>query len=103
MATIKITDDCGDGTLHCPGCGGYNLHHEKVTHFNCGIRTVVDDNKATTVDTYKVEEEKHGYRGNAIRILFSCEMCTGVHPKEDDMYSLLIAQHKGTTYMQWEF
>jgi len=90
--TAKI--DKEDNTLICPTCGGNNLHHGTVEIYEAFIETTVNGTR-TSCRHVKPGEENHNYRGNSLRINFDCERCRGGK-------SLLIAQHKGSTYVEWE-
>jgi hypothetical protein len=71
---VRITDECGDGTLMCPICGGGNLHIAKV----------------------------HEVVGGGAEIAFDCENCS-MHELalSRTVGSIGIRHHKGSTYLSW--
>lgn len=72
---VRLTDECGDGTLMCPVCGGGNLHVKKV----------------------------HDIAEGGAQIVFSCELCSMDEMSlAGDVGSLCILHHKGTTHVSWE-
>lgn len=88
--------------LLCPLCGGNCLHHERVEIWNrweedaeiC-LHIVADDNLA---DRYVINESIEGNpsdRRDGMAISFWCERC-------NKHSTLLIAQHKGQTIIDWE-
>ncbi len=94
--------------LACPGCSGNNLHHEHVdvysrheddkegVHASVGIGSAWPD--CDGVGDVRVGRDLTGNpssRRGGIRIRFRCENCQNTPV-------LMIAQHKGTTYMEWE-
>jgi len=103
--SIKIS---GDG-LTCPSCNCQNLHQETVEVYQCyedsdGIRTVATLT-ATTIDTNL--KNNPSARRNGLRIFFRCEHCHFDNLEEygapPPLFELTIAQHKGSTYMQFVY
>lgn len=78
---VRLTDECGDGTLMCPVCGGGNLHVKKV-------HDIAEGGAAS---------------GGGAQIVFSCELCSMDEMSlAGDVGSLCILHHKGTTQVSWE-
>lgn len=94
---IKVKDD---GSLHCPACDYEYLHHERIEVYErdedhrTSRCTIVQGNDVT-IDGVVTSKHNPSSRRNGIRIIFSCEVCTA-EP------SLIIVQHKGCTYINWE-
>lgn len=105
-----------DGMLVCPGCGEVNLHQFDIdAHF----RRDEDSNDGLHVATHVYDvhinrDMSHAYgRRSSLRVFFYCEQCyqeccdsneckTGKYNLSCSEYSLLIYQHKGSTFMEWE-
>ena len=111
--SLLITDASGNGSLHCPLCGGYNLHHEAVAVYT-GLCPREDLSKEQEVIVHTNGTVEDGYtlrtgtrnpslRREGIRIRMSCESCSydPANP-EDAISDLVIYQHKGTTYIEWD-
>jgi hypothetical protein len=85
--------------LLCPQCGGLCLHHGRVEVFERpredapeGLHVTVHGMQlAVTTDL----TGNPSARRNGLRIVLWCEWCQA-HP------ALTLAQHKGSTYLQWE-
>jgi hypothetical protein len=100
MHPVKF--DAQDPTwLTCPHCGQHDLHHDKVTVFSrIGedgpvFATIVEG----SVGVYRkegpaVDRACPSSRRDGLAISFWCEHCP-------TLSELTIAQHKGTTMMQW--
>lgn len=102
--------------LVCPSCEYDNLHQETVEVYQCyedsnGIRTVATL-IGTTIDTNL--KNNPSARRNGLRIYFRCEHCHCEHNGFDEngeqlfveippLFELTIAQHKGSTYMQFVY
>jgi hypothetical protein len=87
-----------DNVLLCPKCGRDNLHHGRVSVYQCSEaqawvqRTIIDEtvsSNAVIGDTSNPSPRRHG-----LTIAFSCEQC-------GDIGELTIAQHKGQTLINW--
>ena len=87
--------------LHCPSCGNSNLHHADVTVWRRKEDDQRGDNVHIPADYSKapVTFQGQGYnpssRRGAVAISFVCEQC-------DVRADLVITQHKGSTYLEWE-
>ena len=87
--------------LVCPGCGGENLHHGKVTVFK--RREDEETVKVITVLDDGIEQKgmlshlsgNPSSRRDGLRIAFWCENC-------DANPELVVSQHKGNTSLYWE-
>jgi hypothetical protein len=97
---IKVSDDVGDGTLHCPSCGSINLHHFAVDVFNrdsedCekGLHTRLMQGDVNVDRSMKGNPSD---RRDGITVWFHCELCP-------DVSILNIIQHKGTTFLSMGF
>ena len=93
--------------LECPHCGGTNLHHDEVIVFerredaDAGIRVLVsgvdrqDDTDAVrpcvSVDTSMFGNPSARRQG--VHVGLWCEQC-------GERSALMIAQHKGETYLE---
>jgi hypothetical protein len=98
MTGKSVTFDSNNSDwLLCPGCGEHDLHHDQVTVFE--RETEDAPSRATEIDGTRVRVLSDG-RGNpssrrgGIAIRFWCEHCSAVP-------ELTLAQHKGTTLMEW--
>jgi hypothetical protein len=86
--------------LICPRCRGDNLHHGAVTVYD----RAEDDSQTLVMDVRsrrtrsRIEESKNtanpSSRRSGIAIEFWCENC-------DNTSELTIAQHKGTSFLEW--
>lgn len=83
-----------EAELLCPGCGGANLHQERVEVFE---RTKEDAPKGfhVTVEdgSVSIDEKLDGNpseRRRGLRVRFHCETCEATP-------TLTLAQHKGVT------
>ena len=115
--SLLITDASGNGSLHCPVCGGYNLHHETVAVYTgrCPVedlsveQEILVHTNGTVDDGYtsrtggSTGPRNPSLRRSGIRIRMSCEDCScdPANP-EDVVPDLIIYQHKGTTYIEWD-
>jgi hypothetical protein len=93
--------------LHCPRCGGNNLHQLEVTVFHREedaesiVRIKV---KGASTSTEVVPDSGSGNpssRRDGLAIEFSCEHCSEDDPS--DIIELTVAQHKGSTELGWRF
>ncbi len=98
---LRIEDDVMGlgGTLFCPSCGGNYLHHNHIdTYFRhkedsaVGL-AVTSESQFTTVENGQIGNPSP--RRDGIRIKFWCENC-------DATPSMVIVQHKGSTYVGFE-
>jgi hypothetical protein len=90
----------GSGSLlECPSCHGNHLHHGKVEIFDrledqdIGLHVVVADGTAA------IDKDLWGNpssRRHGLRIHFACEHCSATP-------MLTIAQHKGNTWVDFNF
>ena len=85
--------------LACPECNEYNLHHHNINVYSrdedektC-VHTTVKHKTTTIKESNNVDNPSS--RRDGIRIGFYCEHCNG-------NFQLVIQQHKGITFMQWE-
>jgi hypothetical protein len=101
-APVRLAIRYGYSVLQCPrGCSyGGNLHHSKIEVFE-RIENAEFVNKTTMQDKltavgYEPNEnsDNPSSRRHALRIHFYCEGC-------GDGLTLNIAQHKGSTLMDW--
>lgn len=107
-AIPKLGDD---GELICPSCGENNLHHMYTTVYDRNE----DDDMVMRTDVFpgsltrkEVRSEKSGNpsrRRDAVVIVYSCEHCHGGDPEMDSpsFFHLNLIQHKGTTYLEWDY
>jgi hypothetical protein len=88
--------------LLCPGCKNFELHHEAVTVFErdeledgpSGAVEVGDELRCRRIEGARAEAGNPSARRNGVAIRFWCEQCS-------DISELTIAQHKGTSLVQW--
>ena len=96
-----------DAALHCPNCGGENLHQTKIEVFDRGeddygahIRTIAGEGQ-TKIDRDMTMNPSA--RRNGLRIHFECESGMTESGKKSTCAPVLnIYQHKGTTYVRWD-
>lgn len=98
---IKIDD----GVLSCPHCKSDYLHHTMVEIYNRREDKDWDRISVSTCDEmsgdnkYELSIDQKGInpslRRSGIRIIFSCEQC-------EHLSKLVVYQHKGQTFMEWE-
>ena len=85
--------------LRCPKCSGPHLDHDKVTVWDrcqddeTGLKVIVDDG-AVTIDDKASMNDCPSSRRHALTVDFVCGNC-------DFAGSLVIAQHKGNTFLDW--
>lgn len=90
-----------NSTLLCPHCGEPYLHHAEVEVFtrhedaDMTLATTVGPFISTTEYVKSEDTDNPSSRRGGIQIRFWCEICT------EDSY-LTIAQHKGSTYVEWK-
>jgi hypothetical protein len=100
METKQIKfDDANSDWLLCPGCGFFGgLHHDRVTVFDRiredGPSTVTEVKNGKVIRLCHNSNNNPSSRRDGIAIRFWCECC-------DAISELTIAQHKGTTEMEW--
>jgi hypothetical protein len=91
-----ISANISDDALHCPECGGGNLHQGRVEVFHRHREdmpsTVIGIADGVVVDADAARNPSSRRQG--LLIQFDCENC----PAEP---SLAIYQHKGTTFVLW--
>lgn len=86
-------------TLECPMCHEGYLHHGKIEIYDrsedekSGL-LVICENKTAEIKTNL--EGNPSARRHGVRVWFYCENCGN---KE---FSLILAQHKGNTFLCWE-
>jgi hypothetical protein len=94
---VTIEDDTN---LRCPICQGFCLHQGAVTTYfrkEDEEKTMVSEISIEGVSVINTSSNDCGNpssRRHGLRINMSCEGC-------GDIPSLLIYQHKGTTYIEW--
>ena len=112
---IYLTDAASHtaSSLHCPICGGYNLHQHNVVVYTglCPDYSQKLEQEITVFENGMVSAEfvnrdslrNPSSRRDGIRISMTCEHCSDdpANP-EDAVPDLLIYQHKGTTYIEWD-
>jgi len=91
------------GLLLCPVCGGNNLHHVGVEVFwrkdedaESGFHLCSGDSQPVLITTDQLSNPST--RRDGLKIRFECEC--GCHKTHG--ITLLIRQHKGTTYLEWD-
>ena len=86
--------------LHCPHCGGNNLHHEIVTVYSRKedadqtLETRVAGRIAECAIVPSKISLNPSSRRDGVSITFSCEGCPS-------RLELTLAQHKGETFIEW--
>jgi len=92
--------------LRCPRCGDMYTHHGDV-------RVYWRDREDGTTRVTKIEcghviaeicpPPNPSARRDAVGIMFTCEGCQGCDdsPFPSEEYELVIAQHKGETFLKW--
>jgi hypothetical protein len=95
MDKIKLNED---GLLNCPTCGGDYLHHSTVIVYTRdredGESEIIVAGKGHN-PAQQIFLNPSGRR-NGIAIKVFCENC-------DFDGELTIAQHKGSTFMEWRY
>jgi hypothetical protein len=103
-ATVHIGNHFWHSSLVCPRCDGDCLHHGRIEIFDRSEDAI---NTALTIvsgglsanhllpskDLPNPSSRRHG-----LRINFWCEGCP-----DELALALTLAQHKGTTYLEWEY
>ena len=113
MSDVQLEANWFDNQLCCPKCGGNNLHHNSVTDYyrtedGATVRvTTVDGNElSSSIMPNKTSGNPSGRRSGIV-IDFWCENCHGeindAAPEYTEYFKLQIRQHKGTTYLDWDF
>ena len=93
--------------LHCPRCGGGNLHQSVVKVYNRNEddprvwRTVVTEDAVESKMAVSLTLENPSPRRQGLIISFACEACSG--DVVQDAMELHIFQHKGATLLKWRF
>ena len=100
-------------SLHCPVCGGHNLHHHNVAVYTslCPEDDFTREQEVLVYENGVVRDHlvtrdsgrNPSSRRDGIRISMTCEVCSD-DPRnpEDVVPDLIIYQHKGTTYIEWD-
>jgi hypothetical protein len=96
MQEIKLPfGDAYGAELHCPHCGGNNLHISRMEVQSSEQRIVIDSNYAHAIPvTTKPAVQVTPNGGDGFTVRHWCEHC----PEEP---TLAYYFHKGTTYMGW--
>lgn len=110
MSSIKLDSAWHDNELLCPKCNGNNLHHSDVVVFTRNedaerVRVVhVEGEDVTHYGISNDFSANPSSRRGAVSIHFWCENCHG-DPETTDtpIFKLNIIQHKGTTYLDWDY
>eukprot|EP01083_Nonionella_stella_P178178 628734_1 len=96
--SVTISQTFGNSkALNCPKCDSVHLHQRTVTVFirdkedGAGTKTTVNH----CTKTERVSSTEIPKRRDCLKIAFHCEDC-------GDIGNLMIIQHKGSTYLQWE-
>ena len=110
MSDISLDAAWYDNQLLCPVCKSNNLHHCEVEVFH--RREDAEQVRVTHVEGgdvthYEIANDVSGNpssRRSGLRVKFYCEHCHG-DPKHADgpLFSLNILQHKGTTFLSWDY
>ena len=88
-SNIKMGNEYHDGdALICPNCNSANLHQKDVAIVNRGSTYLFKEGGEIGVGS--------NHPGCDIGISFWCEQC-------EVAADLMIKQHKGTTYIEWEY
>lgn len=100
VKTAQIGGQYQENALCCPKCGGENLHQVKVESIfrqkNDGVAVI---HTSDNVDIRNREWKNIHVDSDVLYIYFTCEGCNWEENKPP--YVLRIAQHKGTTYVDW--
>jgi hypothetical protein len=98
---LKLSDNASKhtGTLHCPACGDFYLHHARVDVFSrsgedspTGMHVVVDDAGVAIDHGTSYEDGNPSMRRDGLAIYLTCENCPAVSV-------LTLVQHKGNTIL----
>lgn len=87
--------------LKCPSCGETYLHQGTIEAYNRGedadtVRCVIVDGSSVFSEQIPSEHSNNpSSRRQGCIIHFDCEHCQGID------FKLTIAQHKGTTLLEW--
>lgn len=102
---LEWSDFTINQTIKCPRCGNDYTHHGDVTVYSrekedakMGFITHVTNGQTSTVYT-EMTLNPSGRR-NGIRIDFECEACHMSDDNPPPVFSWLIIQHKGNTYLE---
>lgn len=93
--------------LCCPHCKNVMMHQGSVEIFERledqkkGTLVIVNEEKGVTVDTDSDLKNNPSSRRHGLRVYFWCECC-GDFDDGKPGSALVIYQHKGTTYVNWE-
>ena len=113
--SIYLTNDLSHtvSLLHCPLCGGYNLHQRNVAvytglcpEYNHALEQEIIVFENGTVEGTFVKRKylrNPSSRRDGIRISMMCEHCSEdpANP-EGAVPDLIIYQHKGSTHIEWD-
>jgi hypothetical protein len=98
---IGINSQDYDNALRCPACRGECLHHDKVEVFSRSedspdtMTAVTTGDGVTRVEMIASSKSLNpSKRRDGLRVHFSCEHCSATPILE-------IAQHKGSTLVNW--
>jgi hypothetical protein len=89
--------------LQCPSCGESYLHQGTIEAYNRGedadtVRCVIVDGSSVFSEQIPSEHSNNpSDRRHGCIIHFDCEHCPNID------FKLTIAQHKGNTFMSWEY
>ena len=98
---LKLSDICSNhvGTLHCPACGFFYLHHIKVDVFSrmqedspTGLHVAVDGTSVAIDHGADCKDGNPSMRRDGLAVYFTCEGCEAVSV-------LTLVQHKGNTIL----
>ena len=98
---LPVYISTNDDELCCPHCGGYNLHQGTVQVFNRRAEDLPPMAVLIPVSGAPIQgdpESNPSPRRNGLAIGFMCENCGNM----DENKTLVIFQHKGSTYIRWE-
>lgn len=107
LKTGRLEFNPHSGDVLCPRCGSHNLHHVGVTVFDRAedAESVVQIAvMGATVETTVAPAKGSGNpssRRHGLAIKFACEHCAW--NKDDGIVELTVAQHKGSTEVNWRY
>ena len=102
LAPVVFSEDWSmDQVLTCPNCGGDYLHHGTVTVFDRqedaeAVVTKISGKHYHTEGPAPPDWGNPSSRRHGLAITFACETCTV-------SAELTIAQHKGSTQIEWRY
>jgi hypothetical protein len=86
-----------DGYLLCPLCREIYLQHHEVRTIVRGIEDGPAAMFGTNTGIEVISSEQAPGRRNSVEIDFYCKHCG-----KDNPFTLLVKQHKGVTFFEWE-